>query len=126
MEASIVVPLDPEVANGMRGLQTIVTASQAVEEVVLNSLDANATKVEVSVDFGRFGFVVSDDGHGFPLDQLPLIGSTHASSKCRNLDDLSSRESGQTYGFRGEALSSLGQLSLLEIYSCCTLSLIHI
>jgi DNA mismatch repair ATPase MutL len=111
--------LSAHVADSMRSLQTIVTASQAIEELVLNSLDAKATRIDISIDFARFHFSVSDNGHGFPLDQLPLIGSAHATSKCVGLDDLSTRESGATYGFRGEALSSLGHVALLEIHSCC-------
>lgn len=99
----------------LRSSSILSDLAQAVEELICNSLDAGARKVCASVDLDSFYIKVEDDGVGISRDDLTLIGERHATSKLHDLVDL---ESGiATLGFRGEALSSLSDIAILEITS---------
>ncbi|CAI2175500.1 1264_t:CDS:10 [Funneliformis geosporum] len=92
----------------------ISTIAQCVVELVQNSLDALATSIEIHVDLMKFFIQITDNGSGITPDDMKKIGERYATSKCHTLEDLANVI---TYGFRGEALSSLAEVSILEIIS---------
>ena len=89
--------------------QVIVDLRTAVKELVENALDAKASKVEVSVTDHGLGLIeVSDNGSGISPENYANIALKHFTSKLSDFSDL---ESVVSYGFRGEALSSLCAVS---------------
>lgn len=86
-----------------------------VKELVENALDAGATAVDVSVAAaGMKQIVVRDNGRGIHPDDIPLAVAEHATSKITDIGDI---ETIQSYGFRGEALSSISSVSRLILCS---------
>eukprot|EP00250_Pteridium_aquilinum_P024621 c29344_g1_i1 orf=128-2314(+) len=97
----------------LRSSSTLSDLAQAVEELICNSLDAGAKKICVYVNLASFYIKIEDDGSGVTRDDLLLIGERYATSKLHDMVDL---ESGvTTLGFRGEALSSLSDIGIVEI-----------
>ena len=93
--------------------QVIVDLCSVVKELVENSLDAEATAIEVRFrNNGLDSIEVQDNGIGIASENYETIALKHYTSKLSNYDDLSSL---QTFGFRGEALSSLCALSKFHI-----------
>ncbi|MFC7142086.1 DNA mismatch repair endonuclease MutL [Halosimplex aquaticum] len=88
--------------------------ASVVKELVENSLDADASRVEVAVERGgKDGIRVADDGIGMTEDEVRRAVEEHTTSKISGIDDL---ESGvATLGFRGEALHAIGAVSRLTI-----------
>eukprot|EP00049_Salpingoeca_infusionum_P014553 m.274993 g.274993 ORF g.274993 m.274993 type:complete len:1069 (-) comp15692_c0_seq4:313-3519(-) len=103
---------DAEVVTRLRSGQTITSACQCIEELVLNAVDAHATTIRITVDLKAFRFSVTDNGDGMTRTDLKMIGQHHCTSKAVSLADI---EHTQTYGFRGEGLASIAALSLLQI-----------
>uniref|UniRef100_UPI003AAE3F6B mismatch repair endonuclease PMS2 n=1 Tax=Centroberyx gerrardi TaxID=166262 RepID=UPI003AAE3F6B len=96
--------------------QVVLTLATAVKELVENSIDAGATNVDVKLkDSGAELVEVSDNGKG--VDEANFEGLTlkHHTSKLKDFSDLIHVE---TFGFRGEALSSLCALSDLSVVTC--------
>ena len=88
--------------------QVILTLSTAVKELVENSLDAGSTNVEVKLkDYGSESIEVIDNGSGIHPKDYEAIALKHYTSKLKEFSDLTLVE---TFGFRGEALSSLSAL----------------
>ncbi|KAK7078441.1 DNA mismatch repair protein [Halocaridina rubra] len=106
-----ILPLPESVRSQLRSGITITSVSQCVEELVLNSLDAGATCVAVRVDLHIFRIQVIDNGHGIRHKDLKILGKRHATSKCRSVDDINRNLS--HYGFRGEALASMVDVSAI-------------
>jgi len=95
--------------------EVVERPASVVKELVENSLDAGARRVDVEIEKGgKRRIRISDDGRGMEQDQLPLAFASHATSKLSDLDDLKAIAS---YGFRGEALSSIGHVSHARISS---------
>jgi DNA mismatch repair protein PMS2 len=89
--------------------QVIVDLATAVKELVENSLDAGATHVEVRLkDYGLGSFEVTDDGSGVDSSNYEALTLKHHTSKLSEFSDLDKTAS---FGFRGEALSSLCGIS---------------
>eukprot|EP00727_Mastigamoeba_balamuthi_P000612 m51a1_g10548 putative dna mismatch repair protein (559) ;mRNA; f:30890-33562 len=101
--------LAPEVSGALCASYTIPTLESAITELVLNSIDAGASKVSVSLNTGTLSFDVRDDGAGIHPDDMPLLFEQNATSKCSSLDTMSSAV---TQGFRGTALASIARCSL--------------
>ncbi len=107
--------LPPQVVNQIAAGEVIERPASVVKELVENSLDAGATRIDVSVEKGGLDLVrVVDNGRGMPPDQLPLAVEPHATSKIRTADDLFRVA---TLGFRGEALASIAAVSQFSIRS---------
>ncbi|XP_055803099.1 DNA mismatch repair protein MLH3-like isoform X3 [Solanum dulcamara] len=87
--------------------------TRVVEELVFNSLDAGATKVSVAIGIGTCYVKVDDNGSGVSRDGLVLMGEKYATSKYSHSDDMHAFPA--SFGFKGEALSSISDVSLLEI-----------
>ncbi|KAK4347571.1 hypothetical protein RND71_033910 [Anisodus tanguticus] len=87
--------------------------TRVVEELVFNSLDAGATKVSVAIGVGTCYVKVDDNGSGVSRDGLVLMGERYATSRYSHSDDMHAFP--ESFGFKGEALSSISDVSLLEI-----------
>ena len=106
--------LGDAVANRIAAGEVVERPAAAVKEMVENAIDAGATRIEVAYsDGGKTLLRVTDDGFGIPEDQLFLAVSRHATSKIDGSDLLNIH----TFGFRGEALPSMGAVGRLTIRS---------
>lgn len=106
--------LPEEVVNLIAAGEVIDSLAAVVRELVDNALDADATRIVVSVWSDQWRVRVADNGSGMSLEDLQHAASAHSTSKIRSKDDLWKITS---LGFRGEALHSLAALAKLEILS---------
>ena len=106
--------LDESAANRIAAGEVVERPASAVKELVENALDAGATRLRIEVAGGGKVLIrVTDDGHGMAPADLPLALSRHATSKIDGSDLLDIH----SFGFRGEALPSLGAVGRLTIAS---------
>ncbi len=107
--------LPPAVIERIAAGEIIERPASVVRELIENALDAGATNLRVELREGGMRLLrVSDDGFGISADDLELACLPHATSKVRELDDLTRV---RTLGFRGEALASIAAVAEIEIAS---------
>lgn len=107
--------LPPEVADGIAAGEVVDRPAAVVKELVENSIDAGASRLEIRVEgAGQQLIEVADDGVGMSPADLRLAFHRHATSKLRSLDELGNL---RTLGFRGEALASIGAVARVEATS---------
>ncbi|MCH9662212.1 MAG: DNA mismatch repair endonuclease MutL [Gammaproteobacteria bacterium] len=96
--------------------EVIERPASIVRELVDNSIDAKASKIEIEVEWEEdFSIRIKDDGVGIHSEDLPLAIERHTTSKIRDFNDIYSTP---THGFRGEALASIVSIAKTEIISC--------
>ncbi|EAQ77438.1 DNA mismatch repair endonuclease MutL [Blastopirellula marina] len=107
--------LPTSVVNKIAAGEVIERPASVVKELMENSVDAGATRVDVTIEHGGSELVrIADNGCGIAEDQLALSVASHATSKILDADDLFHVG---TLGFRGEALASIAEVSQFRLRS---------
>lgn len=105
--------LDEKTIQKIAAGEIIDRPSSVVKELVENSLDANSSNITVEIKQGGKSYIrITDDGDGILEDDLEIAFKRHSTSKLSNADDLYRIMS---FGFRGEALSSISTVSKVEV-----------
>ncbi len=107
--------LSEELCNRIAAGEVIERPFSVVKELVENSIDAGATEIEISIERGGKDLIsVTDNGCGIEKEDMRAAFFSHATSKIKELDDISHI---RTLGFRGEALATIASVALVELIS---------
>ena len=108
-------PLPDRVVNKIAAGEVIERPAAVVKELVENSLDAGADRIDIVIEKSGIKLIrIVDNGCGIPEEQIQVAFGRHATSKISGFDDL---ESLSSYGFRGEALPSVASVSRFRMVS---------
>jgi len=111
----VIRQLPVSMINKIAAGEVIERPASVVKELVENSIDAGATRIDVAVDKGGIERIrIVDNGCGIEPDQLPLALASHATSKISDANDLFRI---LTFGFRGEAMASIAEISQMVVRS---------
>lgn len=106
--------LDESVSNMIAAGEVVENPASMIKELLENSLDAESKNIKIDVKNGGKHLIISDDGKGMSQEDLLMSVERHATSKIRKKEDLYNLF---TYGFRGEALSSIAAVSKMILSS---------
>lgn len=105
--------LDQQTIDKIAAGEVVERPASVVKELVENAVDAGASQITVEIREGGIGFIrITDNGSGMEKDDIPLAFLRHSTSKIRSAEDLNGVKS---LGFRGEALSSISAVSMVEL-----------
>ena len=105
--------LDQQTIDKIAAGEVVERPASVVKELVENAIDAGATQITVEIKEGGIGYIrIADNGSGMEKDDIPVAFLRHSTSKIRSADDLLGVSS---LGFRGEALSSISAVAMVEL-----------
>jgi DNA mismatch repair protein MutL len=111
----VIKKLPPNVVSKIAAGEVVAGPYSVVKELIENSIDAKATSIEIEITSGGKSYIkVKDNGVGMSKEDLILSIEEHSTSKIEDFDDIYNL---QSYGFRGEALSSIAKVSRIVITS---------
>ena len=107
--------LSEDLRNKISAGEVVERPASVIKELIENSIDAGATKIEIVVEnAGQHTIQITDNGHGIPIAELSQACERYSTSKIATVDDLFKID---TLGFRGEALASISSVAEVEIES---------